>query len=51
VIYEELADYVPGAGNRPDDLIDRLLAGTSDTRAIAKGVCAAVLGSATTLVQ
>ncbi|HNP64511.1 MAG TPA: LamG domain-containing protein [Woeseiaceae bacterium] len=39
------------AGNRPDNLIDRLLAGPSDTRAIAKGVCASVLGSAATLVQ
>ncbi len=39
------------AGGRPDNLIDRLLVGPSDTRAIAKGVCASVLGSAATLVQ
>ena len=50
-IYSELASF-PGAGLRPNNLIDRLLApGTSDTRAIAKGVCAATLGSAITLVQ
>jgi len=52
-VYEELGSYLSGGGNRPDNLIDRLLPpqGTSNTRAIAKGVCAAVLGSATTLVQ
>jgi hypothetical protein len=52
-VYDELAEYSSGGGNRPDNLIDRLLAppGTSDTRAIAKGVCATVLGSAATLVQ
>jgi hypothetical protein len=52
-VYDELAEYSSGGGNRPDNLIDRLLPpqGTSNTLAIAKGVCAAVLGSATTLVQ
>jgi hypothetical protein len=50
LLYEELASF-QAAGGRPDNLIDRLLAGPSDTRAIAKGVCAAVLGSAATLVQ
>ncbi len=49
-VYTELASF-QAAGNRPDNLIDRLLAGPSDTRAIAKGVCASVLGSAATLVQ
>lgn len=49
-IYDELASF-RAADGRPDNLIDRLLAGPSDTRAIAKGVCAAVLGSASTLVQ
>ena len=40
--------------NRPfrrGDLIDRLIAGGTNTRSIAKGTCAAVLGSAVTLVQ
>jgi hypothetical protein len=50
VVYQELASFA-AAGGRPDNLIDRLLAGPSDTRAIAKGVCAATLGSAATLVQ
>jgi hypothetical protein len=50
VVHDELATFV-AAGGRPDNLIDRLLAGPSDTRAIAKGVCASVLGSAATLVQ
>ena len=50
-VYEELASYLSGGGDRPDNLVDRLRAGGSDTRAIAKGVCAAVLGSAVTLVQ
>jgi len=49
-VYAEIADFNTD-GNRPDDLIDRLLTGTSDTRSIAKGVCASVLGSAATLVQ
>ena len=40
-------------GVRPDNLVDRLLASPDnpDTRAIAKAVCAAVSGSAVTLVQ
>ena len=50
IVYDEVAAFA-AAGDRPDNLIDRLLAGTSDTRAIAKGVCASVLGSAATLVQ
>ena len=50
VVYDEVAAF-QAAGGRPDNLIDRLLAGPSDTRAIAKGVCASVLGSAATLVQ
>ena len=51
VVYEELASFA-AAGGRPDNLIDRLfLSGASDTRAIAKGVCSASLGSAATLVQ
>ena len=49
-VHDELAAF-QAAGGRPSNLIDRLLAGSSDTRAIAKGVCAAVLGSAATLVQ
>lgn len=50
MVYDEVAAF-QAAGARPDNLIDRLLAGPSDTRAIAKGVCASVLGSAVTLVQ
>jgi mono/diheme cytochrome c family protein len=52
-VHEELASYLSGGGDRPDNLIERLLdpQSTSNTRDIAKGVCAAVLGSATTLVQ
>ena len=40
-------------GVRPDNLVDRLIASPDnpDTRAIAKAVCAAVTGSAVTLVQ
>jgi hypothetical protein len=49
-VYTELASF-SAAGGRPDNLIDRLLAGGSNTRAIAKGVCAATLGSGVTLVQ
>ncbi|NNF40274.1 MAG: LamG domain-containing protein, partial [Woeseiaceae bacterium] len=49
-IYEELASF-QAANGRPDNLIDRLLAGPSDTRAIAKSVCASLLGSAATLIQ
>ena len=36
---------------QPDNLIDRLIAGGTDTRSISKGTCAAVLGSAVMLVQ
>jgi hypothetical protein len=43
--------YVAFDGIRPDNLIDRLIAGGTDTRSIAKGTCAAVIGSAVTLVQ
>jgi hypothetical protein len=59
-VYEELASYqdptpeVSEEGeslDRPDNLIDRLTAGSSDTRSIGKGVCAAMLGGAVTLVQ
>jgi hypothetical protein len=50
-VYDEVGAYQNTGGPRPDNLIDRLLAGPSDTRAIAKGVCASVLGSAATLVQ
>ena len=55
VVYGELAS-TSGNGVRPDNLIDRLLnpplgAVASDTRAISKGVCATMLGSATTLIQ
>ncbi len=46
----ELATFA-AAGGRPDNLAQRLLDGGSDTRAIAKGVCAAALGNATTLIQ
>ncbi len=49
-VYDELASF-QAAGGRPDNLIDRLIAGGSDTRSIAKGVCAATLGSGVTLVQ
>ncbi len=60
VVYEELASYqdptsaVSPEGeslDRPDNLVDRLVAGGSDTRSIGKGVCAAMLGNAVTLVQ
>jgi len=51
-IRDELG-YVASDGTRPDNLIDRLLVSPDnpDTRAIAKGACAAVLGSAATTVQ
>ncbi len=49
-VYAELASFT-ASGGRPDNLVDRLVAGGSDTRAISKGVCAAMLGSATTLIQ
>ena len=51
VVHEEVASFA-GAGNRPQNLIDRLLQTPgASTRSIAKGVCASVLGSAATLVQ
>jgi hypothetical protein len=59
-VYEELASYqdpTPAVNpqgeslDRPDNLVDRLVAGGSDTRSIGKGVCAAMLGNAVTLVQ
>jgi hypothetical protein len=49
-VYSELASF-SAAGGRPNNLVDRLLAGGSSTKAIAKGVCAATLGSGVTLVQ
>ena len=51
--YAELAGFVAPdpVVDRPDNLVDRLLAGGSDTRAISKGVCAAMLGNAVTLIQ
>ena len=49
-VHAELATVSPD-GNRPDNLVDRLVAGGSNTKSIAKGVCAATLGSAMTLVQ
>jgi hypothetical protein len=49
-VYSELASATAN-GTRPDNLVDRLIAGGSTTRAISKGVCAAMLGNATTLVQ
>jgi len=49
-VYAEVASF-QAAGGRPDNLIDRLVVGGSDTRAISKGVCAAILGSAATLLQ
>jgi hypothetical protein len=60
VVYEELASYQDPTSavspdgeslDRPDNLVDRLIAGGSDTRSIGKGVCAAMLGSAVTLIQ
>lgn len=51
VIRDELG-YVASDGTRPANLINRLVAGgNADTRGIAKGVCAAVLGSAATTFQ
>jgi hypothetical protein len=59
-VYEELATYqdptsaVSPEGeslDRPDNLVDRLIAGGSTTRSIGKGVCAAMLGNAVTLIQ
>ena len=50
-VQNELGYAAAVAGGHPGALIDRLIAGGSDTRSIAKGTCAAVLGSAVTLVQ
>src|SRR5690606_3968758 len=51
VVRDELG-YVTANGSRPANLVDRLVTGgTADTPSVAKGVCAAVLGSAITLVQ
>ncbi|HEX7061428.1 MAG TPA: LamG domain-containing protein [Woeseiaceae bacterium] len=54
-LYPDLRDelgYAVPDGTRPDNLVDRLVAGgNADTRGIAKGVCAAVLGSAVTVFQ
>ncbi len=49
-VYAELATF-SATGGRPDNLVDRLLGGPSDTRAISKGVCAAMLGNASILIQ
>lgn len=49
-VYFELAAAISD-GSRPNNLVDRLIAGGSSTEAISKGVCAATLGSAATLVQ
>ena len=52
--YVDIADelgYAADDGVRPANLIDRLVASGADTESITKGVCAAVLGSAVTLVQ
>ena len=51
VVKDELG-YVAADGTRPANLVDRLVGGgNADTRAVAKGVCAAVLGSAVTIIQ
>ena len=50
-VQNELGYAVPVQDAHPGDLIDRLIAGGTDTRSIAKGTCAAVLGSAVTMVQ
>ncbi|HWM26973.1 MAG TPA: LamG domain-containing protein, partial [Woeseiaceae bacterium] len=51
VVKDELG-YVAADGTRPANLVDRLVGGgNADTRAVAKGVCAAVLGSAVTMIQ
>jgi hypothetical protein len=61
-VYEELASYTATGDGRPDNLVDRLLnppatdsqgnpLTPSNTRSIAKGVCAAMLGNAITLLQ
>jgi hypothetical protein len=50
VVYDELAAF-QAAGGRPNNLVQRLIDGGSNTRAISKGVCAAMLGNAATLIQ
>jgi hypothetical protein len=55
-VYAELAAYQETGDGRPDNLVDRLLNPPapntpSNTRGIAKGVCAAMLGNAITLLQ
>lgn len=51
VVSDELG-YAEPVGARPDNLIDRLIAGNNaDTRGIVKGVCAAVAGSAVATFQ
>ena len=48
----EIAYNAPDpVSGRPGNLIDRLIAGGTDTRSISKGACAAVLGSAVMLLQ
>jgi hypothetical protein len=49
----ELGYATPVVNGHPGNLIDRLIASPDNpnTRSIAKGVCAAVIGSAVTLVQ
>jgi hypothetical protein len=49
-VYSELASF-SATGGRPHNLVQRLIDGGSSTRAISKGVCAAMLGNAATLVQ
>jgi hypothetical protein len=49
-VYSELASF-QAAGGRPNNLVQRLMDGGSNTRAISKGVCAAMLGNAVTLIQ
>jgi uncharacterized protein YjbI with pentapeptide repeats len=52
-VYDELAGFVAPIPvvDRPDNLVKRLVDGGSNTRAVAKGVCAAMIGNAVTLVQ
>jgi mono/diheme cytochrome c family protein len=47
----ELATATAVPLDRPDNLVQRLVNGGSPTTAVAKGVCAATIGSAATLVQ
>jgi len=48
---EQELGYVASDGTRPANLVNRLVGSGADTRAVAKGLCAAVLGSAVTMVQ